>query len=162
MIEVQRGTARQLPSGRWVIEVETDSPELVLSPVGATWTVSAGVQPAAQIAPAVPAQTIGEAGAGDNFTLGSGRALAPEQQRAVAFLMELAGKSPFQLYAQHVLGVSDPPDAHQLAEQFLAQQCGPDALSDAGIGRLRRLNARFKEWWAHSYSNELTFYAECP
>jgi hypothetical protein len=161
MILVQRGTAKQLQSGRWVIEVETDSPDLVLSPVGAVWAVTVDAAHVAQPAPEVSAQTIGDAGAGDGFTLGGGRTLSTVQEKTMRFVMALVAMPPFQQYAQAMQGVSECPDTQVLAQQFLVSQCGHDLLSEQGIAQLRELDARFREWSDES-RYELTFHADLP
>jgi len=166
-----RGTMRQRDDGAWILEVMVSAPtaDLLLADVGAALSISTGEQTAPPATPAAlpppasqPAQSIGNAGAGDSFTLGGARPLSAQQQAAVRYMMALVSMPPFQLYAAQMLGVSEPVDAQQTAQEYVMRTCPQDLLSDVGVAAIRNLHTQFQTWWASNFRHELTFNAECP
>lgn len=166
MIAATRGAARQLAGGRWIIEVEVDAPtaDLLMAPIGAAIGLMLGDAVPAPIpaaAPKPPTQAVGDAGAGDTFTLGGGRTLSTTQEATMRYVMALVAMPPFQQYAQTMLGVENCPDTQVLAQQFVVAQCGNDLLSDQGIAQVRALHQRFRTW-SDGLRYALTFHAELP
>ena len=161
---------RQRDDGAWILEVMVSAPtaDLLLADLGASLSISTGEQtappptPAALPPPESPAQSIGNAGAGDSFTLGGARPLSAQQQAAVRYMMALVSMPPFQLYAAKMLGVSEPVDAQQTAQEYVMRTCPQDLLSDVGVAAIRNLHTQFQTWWASNFRHELTFNAECP
>lgn len=160
---------RQRDDGAWILEVIIAAPtaDLLLANVGAALSICAGEHAPPPASPAAlptsrPAQSIGNAGAGDSFTLGGARPLSAQQQAAVRYMMALVSMPPFQLYAAQMLGVSEPVDAQQTAQEYVMRTCPQDLLSDAGVSSIRNLHAQFQAWWAANFRHSLTFNAECP
>lgn len=161
---------RQRDDGAWILEVIIAAPpaDLLLANVGAALSICAAehpeptASPAALPTPSQPAQSIGNAGAGDAFTLGGARPLSAQQQSAVRYMMALVSMPPFQLYAAQMLGVSEPVDAQQTAQEYVMRSCPQDLLSDVGVAAIRNLHTQFQTWWASNFRHELTFNAECP
>lgn len=167
MIAAFRGPARQLPCGKWVIEMQLDvaPPELLLAPLGTVLRVMLDGAPREAPSPAPaqgPVQSIGEAGAGDNFTLGGQRALSTVQQATMRYVMALIAMPPFQQYALTRLGIDECDDAQAAAEQYVVQQAGQDLLSEAALSRLRGLEREFTAFWAKRSKHALVFHEALP